>query len=326
MHRPSSVRVIAAVAAAQDGVVARPQLLAAGLTRHEIQGHVSRGLLRPALRGIYVLGAGLLSHRQFLRCALLHAGPPACLAERSAAEQLELLRLRAGRAVVVAPASKVKRLLWTQIELAETGGFGVIIVRCSTTPVHWLPVDGLPTTAVARTLVDLAGAQPARVVGWAWNEAEFRGILEVEDLTRELAGSPRAGTRVVRRLLAAHRAVTTPTTRLIGRDELPFLKRIAAAALPAPAVNVPMQIAGQQYVADFYWPDHGLVVELDDPGHLKPSARDRDVIRDAEFFNANLDVLRFLTTRVDAEPARCMSLLRGALDRKAPQNTPAAGV
>ena len=78
-------RVLAALASRQDGVVARAQLIARGISRDVIDRLVADGTLIPLLRGVYAVGHRAIGERGWMRAALLAAGPFALLSHGTAA-------------------------------------------------------------------------------------------------------------------------------------------------------------------------------------------------------------------------------------------------
>ncbi len=83
---PSDVDAgIAALAATQDGLVTRADLLALPLTGSAIGGRVAAGRLHIVFRGVYAVGHPPSDRRARLRAALLAVGPRAALSHRTAA-------------------------------------------------------------------------------------------------------------------------------------------------------------------------------------------------------------------------------------------------
>lgn len=54
----------------------------------------------------------------------------------------------------------------------------------------------------------------------------------------------------------------------------------------------------QKAFADFYFPDHNLIVEVDDPGHLKPDKIKKDLQRTKRLEAFGLKILRFTNDEV----------------------------
>jgi hypothetical protein len=106
----------------------------------------------------------------------------------------------------------------------------------------------------------------------------------------------RAGSRNVHAALAGYREPQAFRSGL-ERRFVKFLER--HSPLPPPQVNV--LVAGE--LVDLYWPEFGLVVELDGtPYHNTPRAFESDRRRDAILQRARLKVVRVTDTRFDAEP------------------------
>ena len=76
--------LIRSIAARQNGIVRRPQLLDAGLTKMQIETRLADGRLVPLHRGVYLVGA-VPSELAYAQAALLACGDKAVLSHRSAA-------------------------------------------------------------------------------------------------------------------------------------------------------------------------------------------------------------------------------------------------
>ncbi|MEH3054568.1 MAG: hypothetical protein PGN13_11270 [Patulibacter minatonensis] len=317
-ERRSDVALIGSIAAGQSRLVRRDQLLKAGLTRHQIQRHRETGLLTRVLPGQYVVGVPTLSHAELLTAALLHCGTTSQLSHRTAGEVGGLLYERPGKVVVSTPRAGKGGLLETEIPVTETGQPGELRVCAASDLPDPFHVGGLRISPVPRAMIDIAGGKDgALVLGWAWREAEYRGLLDVDAIASEVASSSRRGVHLVGEVLRRHQVITTPETELRSRKELDFLRYIAAHGLPRPEVNVQVQLGRRRFRPDFLWRVLGLALEFDGPGHLAPATRDRDLRNDAEAFVADLDVLRFTTSSALADPVRHIALLRGAMERSA---------
>jgi hypothetical protein len=96
---------LAGLAEKQFGVIARPQLLALGLTEGEIRGHVRRGLLLRLHPGVYAVGHRRLAPVGKLLAAQLSCGPTAFLSHRTAAALWGLRALDTWRIHVTVPGA-----------------------------------------------------------------------------------------------------------------------------------------------------------------------------------------------------------------------------
>jgi very-short-patch-repair endonuclease len=166
--------------------------------------------------------------------------------------------------------------------------------------------DGLPITTPARTLWDLAGTS-SRGLEKAFALALDRGLLRRSALERVLRRHEGAsGSRAVRRLLEADPALT----RSPAEDRLQEL--IRAAGLPEPKTNV--MVEGLE--VDCYWPDEGVVVEVDGFAyHGSAAAFERDRSRDRRLVASGRVVIRVTWQQMDQTPLRVIAELAQALAR-----------
>jgi hypothetical protein len=168
-------------------------------------------------------------------------------------------------------------------------------------------VDGIPVTSAARTLLDLAEILPARQFERAWDQAEGRELLDLTALEALLARSHgHHGLEPLIALLAEHRRPEPTKSEL----EVMFLELCREAGIPLPAMNV--MVAGEE--VDAYWPQHGLVVELDGWEHHKTRAdRERDILKEERIKLAGHPFLRFSYRRVQRDPIGVANAIRRTL-------------
>lgn len=279
------------LAARQQGLVTRRDLLALGFTQKGIRHRVARGRLHPVMRGVYAVGWPQLTPKRRWMAAVLACGGGAALSHLSAGA-LWGLAVERGRGVDVS----VRRR-----EVHRRKG-----VHARTRP--QLPArdvmthEGIPVTTPARTLVDIATELGELALERAVNEADKRDLIDPEALREGLAGfAGEPGVWALRRLLDRH------TFRLSDSDLEIFFRPIGAAAgLPVPLSK---QIVNGVEV-DFHWPELGLVVETDGLRyHRTPAAQAKDRLRDQTHVAAGSTVLRFTHWQVKHEPARIQSVL-----------------
>ncbi len=278
----------------QHGVVARRQLLELGFNAREIEHRVARGRLHPVMRGIYAVGwPGLTLKRRWM-AAVLACGDGAALSHRSAAALWGIGSEPSGRIdVSVRRRAELKRP-----GLRVRGRPSLVVGEITSR-------DGIPVTAVARTLVDLATELPESRVERAVSEADKYDLIDPETLRSELdrfAGEP--GAPLLRGLLDKR------TFRLSDSDlEVLFRPIAQAAGLSTPLSK---QLVNG-YEVDFFWPDLGLVVETDGlRSHRTPSTQTRDAQRDRAHVLAGMTPLRFTHWEVKHEPHRIRSELSHA--------------
>src|SRR3954452_8882617 len=168
--------VVAKLAARQHGVVARTQLLAAGVSRRAIDGRIARGLLHPLHRGVFSVGHRRVSRNGWWMGAVLAGGDRAVLSHRSAAA-LWRMRDTARRAEVTVARHRGSR---PGVQYHES------VLKSDEIAV----VDGIPVTTPARTLLDLATVLTEQHLKAAFQEAEARRVTSPTSLDALLERYP----------------------------------------------------------------------------------------------------------------------------------------
>ena len=303
---PPREAAIVALAERQHGVVTLGQLqLVGGLGRAAVSRRAAGGRLHRVHRGVYAVGRPRLTIHGHWMAAVLTYGPAAVLSHRSAAGLWGLRADHRARTDVTVPGAAARRRPGIDVHRSAT-----LSERDITT------VDGIPCTAVARTLIDLGDVAGRREVERAVDQAEVKRLFDLratEDAL-ERAG-PRRGARVLRAVLADRQEPTLTQSRL----EEGFLALCRTAALPSPAVNAWIAVEdGVAYKADFLWRAERLVVETDGRGfHSHRAAFEHDRLRDQRLTLAGYTVVRFTWRQVRHEPGRVAGALAGLLARLA---------
>lgn len=275
----------------QHGVVARRQLLELGFSANAVEHRLKKGRLRPARRGIYLVGwPGITPERRWM-AAVLACGDGA-LSHRSAATLLGIGTERLGRIDVSVRRPHNFRLPGIRVHVREALRDDDLGTR-----------RGIPLTQPVRTLIDLATELTPHELERAVNEADKHDLIDPESLRDALdshAGEP--GVRPVRTLLDKQ------TFRLSDTElEVLFRPIAAAAGLSTPLTK--QWVNG--FEVDFHWPDLRLVVETDGLRyHRTPSAQARDALRDQIHTAAGFTRLRFTHYQVKYEPAHVRDILR----------------
>lgn len=288
---------IAALAARQWGVVARRQLLDAGLSPTVVRSRVRGGRLVVLHRGVYAVGHDRLRSEGHWLAAVLAVGPEAVLSHRDAAG-LHGLR----------PANH-RRVDVTTTDRGRNGGPSIAIhlarsldARDATT------VAGIPVTTVARTLVDLAGIVPRDHLAKAIRQAEAMRTFDLRAVEAALARTRTRNGRGHRALTAAieeHAALGLSATDSVLEDA--FLRLLRDTGLPRPRTNTLVE----GFRVDACWPAHRLAVELDGWAHHRDRrAFERDRERDAALTAAGWRVVRFTHAHVVRRPDRVAHTLR----------------
>ncbi|MBW3534508.1 MAG: type IV toxin-antitoxin system AbiEi family antitoxin domain-containing protein [Gemmatimonadetes bacterium] len=278
-------RRIAVLAARQQGVVTRAQLLEAGLRPGAVDRRLKAGQLRRLHRGVYLVGP-LMPVRAREMAAVLASGPGAVLSHASAAALWELLPARGDtvRVDVTVPAGDRGRRPGITVHR-------VVALEAD----ERAEVSGIPITTPARTVVDLAGVLGTREVERAVARGERTGLLNLEALPSLLSRyRGRPGMPALRALLGDER--TPALTRSEAEEK--FLALIRRARLPAPEANVVVE----GHEVDFLWRSEGIAVEVDGfRFHASRSMFERDRRRDARLAARGINVIRLTWRQIIEE-------------------------
>lgn len=292
--------MLTALAARQYGVVARRQLLEAGVASSRVERWTAARRLLPLYRGVYAVGHDRLTRDGHWLAAVLAAGPGAVLSHREAAA-LHGLRPSSRPKVDVTVAAQ-RRVPGVQVHRVE---------RLEDADVT--AVAGIPVTTVARTLVDLADVVPPRALRKAFDEAErshridVRAIEDVLARTRTRNGD---GCRRVRAVLAELATLGAGVTR--SDLEADFLALLDVHRIVRPTTNA----WTEHMEVDACWPAARLVVELDGwDAHRTRQAFQTDRTRSNDLQAAGWTVLRFTHADVTSRSDETVERVRRALAR-----------
>jgi hypothetical protein len=124
-------------------------------------------------------------------------------------------------------------------------------------------VDGIPVTAVARTLVDCASVWTPAILEEAIDDALRRGLVSLPLLrwrASEIARPGRRGSGTLRKLIAARSGKAVPESVLERR----VLRLIEHAGLPAPERQFQIREGGRVLArVDLAYPAVRLAIEAD---------------------------------------------------------------
>lgn len=243
--RGAEEELLTSLAARQHGLVTRAQLLNAGLSPGRLDRRVAVGRLRPVQRGIYQVGPLAFSRAKEM-AAVLACGAGAHVSHRSAAAMWELLPRDVDAPVHVTVGGR-----------GRCHRPGVVVHRVAALdPSEVTQIDGVPVTAPARTLFDLANGVRGRELEQAMARAERKRLTNRSELLSLVSRhSRRRGIRALRHLLQ------DGAEPVLARSEAEerFLALIRRARLPAPEANSRIG----NYEVDFVWRAQRVVVEVD---------------------------------------------------------------
>jgi very-short-patch-repair endonuclease len=125
-------------------------------------------------------------------------------------------------------------------------------------------VDGIPTTNVSRTLLDLGAVTEEEVVEVALDDALRRGMTSISRLRwrlEELSANGRRGVGALRRLLDARDPKKAPPESVLEARLIRLLQR---ARLPEPTRQFEIREQGKLLArVDLAYPDFCLAIEAD---------------------------------------------------------------
>jgi hypothetical protein len=170
--------------------------------------------------------------------------------------------------------------------------------------------EGIPVTALARTLLDLAAT-----VRFEWLErmverSEELGLFDlraVEDLLGRTVGHH--GHKRLRRAIALYK----PSSFTRSAIEKRFLELCLEAGLPQPRTNY----VEHGFELDCYWPEFRFAVELDlFETHGTRAAFERDRLRQEDLMLVGIGMTRVTGPRLEREPEMVVRRVRRLLAQR----------
>jgi hypothetical protein len=294
---------LADLARRQWGVVSLAQLGALGIGARAAQRRAQAGKLRRIYRGVYAVGGAVLPREGRWLAAVMACGPGAVLSHGSAAVHWNLLAYEPPRPEVTAPASR-------------KGAPGIRLHRSHSLAAQDITQhQGIPTTTLARTVLDIAAQVPPHHLERALAQAERLQLYDhraLQDLIARANG---------------HRATKRLTEAIAGdpqftRSELEALMNKLARdhGLPRPVCNTSVLAHdGTPYEVDCYFPTHRVVVETDGwETHRTRHAFESDRAKDAALTAAGYIVVRFTWRQLRHDPQTVADRLIAILRQRGP--------
>lgn len=246
-------RVLADIAPRQHQLIRVSDVAALGITRKALDSRVASGVLQRVDVNLFRIAAAPTTWHQRALAAVWAHGPSALLSHRAAA-------------------------LLYEIDGIESAPFEVLTERWGrrrrrpNTKVHetrnLLGKDranraGIPCTAPARLVIDLAAVVPAFRADQALEDVLRRHLSTTEQIADrfvQLGRQGRPGTAVMRELLEKRIGRAVPTRTEFERRVLELAVR---AGLPAPRSQVKVRVDETDVFIDLGWGDRLLGVECD---------------------------------------------------------------
>jgi Transcriptional regulator, AbiEi antitoxin len=282
----------------QYGVVATRQMETLGYSRDAVAYAARSGRLHRLHHGVYAVGHTNLTWEGRCLAAVLGCGSNALASHTSAAWLWGLLPSRPETFHVTAPtrrhAKSALRLHFARLTADD-------IAIC----------EGIPVTAVPRTLLDLAAMLTATRLERALERCEERGLFDLgamEELLARMRGHRGEGR--LRRALAIYRPDPTFTR---SRLERRFRDLVRRAGLPPPSMN----FHEGEYQLDAYWQPERFAVELDVyETHSSRAAFESDRRRQEDLKLRGIEMVRITGPRLKLEPKAVIERLAVLLEQR----------
>lgn len=297
----------------QHAACSRAQAHALGVTNKVLRTAVDRGRLVRALPDVFRIPGYPSTFEQRLMIPILGSGDEGrCVASRRSAGALHGLEGFASKVIEITLSEHRRDYRPPGVHVHSTS--------------RWLKddlteVNGVPTTDIIRTIIDLAGCVPPRRLTRIIDAAERDLILDRNELEMRLETirqSGRNGCGVLARELESRALPGRNPTTALERDFDDLLLRFGIRR-PDCQIKVLLPNGGVAIV-DFAWLELMLVVETD--GHLAHATRAeraRDAARRHQLQRRGFEVLVFTWEQVRYQPLTVIGDLRAAFDDRAAQ-------
>lgn len=289
---PRPLQRVVALAATQWRVVAHWQIKRLGISYSTLWRWVDGGLLYERHPGVFAVGQPTLPTEGVLLAAIYYGGAGAAL-------------------------SHLIGSWWWRLTIREPPIIEISVPRSCTRSAPGVVFHRrrhfdrtfhrrLPVTTLPQTLRDYAATESLDDVRYVLAEAEYHHDVDLDAVRAAcLRGAP--GSARLRKALKRHDVRLALTDSKLERE----LYGLAEAA------NVPLPLMGAKpcgFRVDAYWPNHGVVVEVDGyDGHHTPAQLARDHGRDMELRGAKLIPLRYARKQIVAQAPEVVADLRDAI-------------
>lgn len=246
----------------QLGLITRDQTLSLGLTERQIEGLLSTGKWVALFPAVYADAASTSSWRRSVLAAVFHGGPHAVASGRCAAALLSLPGFRPAKIEITTPR---------QLKGAPFGTRRGLIP-----PEQITRIGPIPLTDASRTLLDIAGSVPDKVLEDSVDDALRRSITSLPRLKwllHSLDGKGKKGSATLRRLVH-ERSDGQPIPESVFETRL--WRPLCRLGVPRPIRQHP--VADGKYRIDFAFPHAMVAVEAQSyTWHSSRSAWERDI-------------------------------------------------
>jgi very-short-patch-repair endonuclease len=256
------------------------------------------GRLHQFFHSAYAVGHRHLTRHGHYMAAVLAAHPKAVISHKSAGWLWGLLSNPPTEIHVTAPTRRHRK---ASFRLHFAPLVDEDVAAC----------EGLPVTAVSRTLLDLAAELSFGRLERAVEQADRLELLDLRPIDSLLTRvSGHRGVRRLRHALGIYRPDGRFTRSKLERR---FLDLLREAGLPLPLTNCFIE----GYELDAYWPEERFAVELDTYDfHGSRAAFERDPIRHEELKLAGIEMIRVTGHRLDRNPGEVARSIAELLNQR----------
>ncbi|MEE9416372.1 MAG: hypothetical protein V3V01_13905 [Acidimicrobiales bacterium] len=304
---PPSDLTIELLLTQQFGLVTRSQARESGFSNGQIQRRLDSGIWLRSDRGVF-------RHHLFSRCwntqvlaPILSTGGLA--SHQSAAHLWHLDGFRQVRPDITVPAHCGLRRRGIQVHESTT------FDMCNSKS-----IDGIPTTGIYRTLLDLAAVVSMVKLRQAVDDARLRNLIEWDGLHRsfmEHARRGRNGTVLMRRFLEDHLEEANIPKSTWSRLVADLL---VAEGLSEPVLEHEVNGPGFTYFLDLAYPDNMLGLELDSvTWHLNRKSFEQDPRRRNDLENLGWSMRNFTWSDWATNPIKLADTVRKAFEITRPK-------
>ena len=271
------------LAARHHGLFTRSQALAAGMSESTLRRRTSDGLYHRVYRGVYRIAGSPIDLKSRTMAAVLSMNSLAAASHATAAWLHDLGGTPKAIEIVASRPGRRERdfVVHQSTDLEED---------------QIADVDGIPTTSVARTIVDIGVPHGIGVVGRCLDEARRRGMVDLETVAALRKAVARKGRNGVgpARIVIAQRSQWDQVTE--SALESRFVRLVQSQGLPMPESQHQIRNEGGAVIArvDFAYPDKKVAVELDGAAyHSDVESFQRDRVRQNQLTLLGWIVIRF---------------------------------
>lgn len=295
-------RGVLRLAARQNGVVSRAQVLAEGVTARQIDRRRAKRLWVTVFPGVYRIEGAPLTWLQQVNAAALWVGDSGVVCHRTAAALWGLPRFAEGGPTHVSHP--------TSLPPPE----GVVTHQTALGPRDVVTHLGLRVTTVARTLLDLAATEAAGDVRAAVDFVLARKRLSIDQFRALVIRSKgRRGVRLLRSILRTFEGGDGPTESEL---EARVMELIDSEGLPRPRRQASLRVAGRWRRLDFLFPGTNVVIEADGfAWHANPVSFEKDRERSNALAARGFVVLHWTWQALGERRATLISELHRALSQ-----------